>query len=375
MDRLPNELYDLIVTLIHDDFCRCTNGSARPGIFDWDMGRQHWSPWDTQPQRELQAALCKLRLVDRRFLRAANRFLFSHGTLIFDFYLPSCPANRLLEKRVLFCRAKSNRKALGRVRGLRIGALVQTSFPCRQQSSLPACAPAAGGYPDLGQSITHLRSAPYLVPRKNRLTSLKLCLDSLCDDEVSDGVGLARFRSLSELGISNSPALPRVPPRGIPLTLHPQNRGLARLHLHKLATSAAQLIAVATRGGSPSDYSLCAARGRGRGRDGGGRNDSDNDSPLAELVLAMVKLGRVEREGGRVDEAGTWPQVFKAIGDRCTKLRSLQVTMLLGPGSRDTDELEKLAECVRSGPGARAYLGHKDRGAQINYRALAESMG
>ncbi|KAL1842429.1 hypothetical protein VTJ49DRAFT_5277 [Mycothermus thermophilus] len=101
MNRLPTELWDVIITHLHNPFCHCTSPTTRPSTWDAPLPLRPWwglpslqphrrcqygSGWRCEavftpgPSRALLRELCALRLVNRRVSAAALRWFYSHGS-------------------------------------------------------------------------------------------------------------------------------------------------------------------------------------------------------------------------------------------------------------------------------------------------------
>jgi hypothetical protein len=79
------------------------------------------SGWDAQTPKRLQRELCKLRLINKKFLEPATRYLLSHGTLAFDVsYLDSSS----ISAQTRYCLSPENQDIVARIPGLRIDLLL-----------------------------------------------------------------------------------------------------------------------------------------------------------------------------------------------------------------------------------------------------------
>ncbi|KAK4152875.1 hypothetical protein C8A00DRAFT_15853 [Chaetomidium leptoderma] len=377
MEYFPGELYDAIVTALHGQFCRCSSAYERPTV--WDSLQWNSEGCDDETPKRFQQELCKLRLVNKRFSAAANRFVLSHCIFAFDV---SHRYSWGVMKKVEYCASKNNHGILSRITGLRIDlprritddqitaaksardeflrCLATLKAPLGSVTALEVRLDEwSQDYdtpcPDLGGKIlTFVRnnlpnltdlymtcSTPtataiivHLPPEvRNKLRRLIFSCTMGYGRELDH---VSQLPNLSELGLSGFSKAP--------ITLHPENKGLTRLHLCSVMISASYLLAIITR--SPA----CTT----------GANLFNNDSPLVELVLSFVNL---DLPSGPY-EGFTWGEVFSAIRKHCAALRSLSVGYLCyGATARqqhgwakpfhadDHDGLRMLARHVRARPG------------------------
>ncbi|KAK4031650.1 hypothetical protein C8A01DRAFT_41901 [Parachaetomium inaequale] len=312
MEYFPGEIYDLIVTHLHNHFCRST------------------------------------------------RYLKSHGTFVLG---STCPHHSIIERQVRYCTDEDNRSIVAGIAGLRIDFDLLESRGEPQQISestsreRAAAAQAARDRFQLAlpsvvapfDSVTalELRFATYqpsehmvyrgvgrfiqnnlprvkdlylrggqhainrfLVTRPPHFRSQLRQLWVFYMTPVDRAPPIAQFKNLTELGVHY--------PIRSSLSLPPQLMGLTRLHLRRVTTTAAHLISMLTRGPTPP---------------GAGHDHASTGRPLAKCIFLDMELDIIYDENGR-HGAGTWAQVFRFLRDHCPKLTFLSLEWH-GYGSED----------------------------------------